>query len=657
MVFGTAKKNGGVLKVAAPWSLSHYIPLNGFHPLYRALFDHAPAEVDIQAWDNVQLQRFLELNKDKREKIACDVKRLEKAANSAPPGFIPKTYYEFFTPSNILLTEALEGEIEFHHTAPFPSMKRPFVFHCEAFAPVFFPFTQQGDGKYRQHAALKAHYQSIFSNPMCLAIFSHIPETLESFRLFFNSPSIDEKLFSSKAGLSNKSFDKEVYPEFSEGNVPRFLFINSASQSPNNFFKRGGHIALRFWKEYLESGRRGQLILQCGRPSDLSLKENGVDPQFVASEMGKSILWTQKYLSNHELNALMQSSQFFLLPSASLHSASILHAMHCAAIPVVTDTLGTSVYVNDGETGIVLKGMHKAIWSRDSDTGIFLDNYKMAKSVDDSLVSQLLTRVCGLLDQPDTITPLRRRILSEAKTRFSGKAFSDHFWQSVQNITESTAIDVPTLKKRQFVFKNGTLDKADWARVFESVPQPVKRIYSGDDVIFELGGTFLHAHGNSEISLNDWSVLEHYLNPSAPKLKIEYDLLALVDMLFPSDKYGPEPDKPSIVKWVSRKLMRNPKLHGLVRRFFRYLKAIILLAIRFSKYWAGYKLGFGVKEDSELVAEGIEGFNIVRYFHLFIAIPVSEGEFDVYRLKNNEYMRIYKHFRYSKLITRIINDK
>jgi len=45
------------ISVAVPWSLSHYIPQDGFHPLYQALFDYAPDTINILAWDNVALCR------------------------------------------------------------------------------------------------------------------------------------------------------------------------------------------------------------------------------------------------------------------------------------------------------------------------------------------------------------------------------------------------------------------------------------------------------------------------------------------------------------------------------------------------------------------------------------------------------------------------
>jgi len=57
------------INVAVPWSLSHYIPLNGFHPLYRALFDNRPENIIINALDNVELSQILRGNSELRAEV------------------------------------------------------------------------------------------------------------------------------------------------------------------------------------------------------------------------------------------------------------------------------------------------------------------------------------------------------------------------------------------------------------------------------------------------------------------------------------------------------------------------------------------------------------------------------------------------------------
>ncbi len=592
----------------------------------------------IHAWDNVSLQKHIENDRIGLARL-IELIRAENTPKPDKTEDVNLAYDKFFNPTSRLLTRILPGDIEFNHTALFPSLTRPFVFHCEAFAPVFLPLTQQGIGDFPNPAKLKAHYRSILASPLCLAIFSHLPETLQSFELFFNDPEISEKLRLSRIGLSEKALTglgscRKVR------DIPRFLFINSAHQNPANFFKRGGHIVLKFWKEFRAAGLRGQLVFRCGRPADSLLRDHGVEPDFIRDEMGKSILWEQGYLANHEMNALLEISDFFLLPSASLHSASILQAMNAGAIPIVTDTIGTSVYVADGENGIILKGMRDAIWFRDEETGILVDNYNhITRSVDDSLARQLWIRVSDLLDRPDAIADLRCRMLERVKRDFPGQEFAGNFWGEVQAIHETGGFKGQDREPYVSGVQQCLLAKEDWARIFESVPQPVRRVYTGDGVILELGGTFLHVAGNPSISLDEFSIFEHYLNTASPKLTLSYTIDKLVDKLLRQDGPRTRPRRSRVRAWLSRRLAPYPRLHSFANYKITQLSRFQRFGTFFAKRAISYLIAqFGEKnEDIELVAQDIDGFNVVRYYHLYIGIPRSEGPFDIKRVRNGGY--------------------
>ena len=53
-----SRSHGRLLQVAAPWGLSHYIALNGFHPLYRALVDHAPDDIRMILGQRLPIRGF-----------------------------------------------------------------------------------------------------------------------------------------------------------------------------------------------------------------------------------------------------------------------------------------------------------------------------------------------------------------------------------------------------------------------------------------------------------------------------------------------------------------------------------------------------------------------------------------------------------------------
>ena len=239
---------------------------------------------------------------------------------------------------------------------------------------------------------MRRYYQRLFANPLCQGIYSHIPETLDGLSRFFSDAAIDAKLITSKIGLSKRSVDPATFAPRRSVDNTGFVFINSADQQVSSFFDRGGHVVLRFWKEFQKAGRKGTLILRTRRPDDATLARYGVDPKFVGNELGRSILWVEGYLTNHELNAIIADAHFLLLPSPSLHSSSILRAMTLGTIPIVTDTIGTSVYASHRENAIVLNGVRDEIWHRDPNTDALVAFYKRTSNVEASLVNQLVAR-------------------------------------------------------------------------------------------------------------------------------------------------------------------------------------------------------------------------------------------------------------------------
>jgi glycosyltransferase involved in cell wall biosynthesis len=631
------------MKVAVPWSLSHYIPLNAFHPLYRALFDHAPAEIDLHAWDNVKLHRHFASIKHDRDIVSRLAIRHAQNSKVMTFGTIAHSYATYFYPPDRVLTETLPGDLEFHHTAPFPSLRRPFVFHCESFAPVFFPLMHQGQGRLDKFDELRRHYRGIFTSPLCLGIYSHIPETLESFSTFFTESKIDAKLFESKIGLSRTSVGPTNRLK-GYTNEPRFLFINSAHQQPANFFNRGGHVVLRFWKEFRTAGREGKLILRCRRPDDVSLASHGVDPAFIRSELGRSILWAEGYLANHEINSLMADAHFFLLPSASLHSASILLAMTLGTLPVVTDTIGTSVYVTDRETAIVLKGVREEIWHRDPRTGVLVDYYKRMPNVTSSLVKQLVERVFELLDSKDAYIAISKRTAERARKHFSGEAFASDFWDSVNEkalLAQDTQGRSGQISELTRSLSSCVLDRDAWSRVFESTTQPMPLIDTGTSKVYELGGAKLHIFGNQEMELTDWSVFARHFNPNGPETTFATTLAGLGELFLAKGSGNAKIGSRRWRRRISNALIPYPRIHGFVARRYRAGAKEARVALLWLQYM-NFKLGrIGSNDYILLVMENVNGFNIIRSFHKYYAIPQSEGAFILSKAERRQYSRTY----------------
>lgn len=644
------------LSVAVPWGLSHYIPLNGFHPLYRALVDHAPSSVELHAWDNVKLYNRFENDVETRDIVLRAANEKKSRLTELGDQSVEKTYQEYFWPPNQTLTEKLVGDIEFHHTAPFPTLKRPFVFHCESFAPIFFPFSQQGSGEFKNYEELRDHYRQIFANPLCLGIFSHIPETLKSISHFFSDTDIDQKLFSSRIGVSLNSFAGQEIPEKANLSRPIFLFVNSANQNTANFFLRGGHIVLRFWKEFLDNGRDGLLMLRCAKPTDEALHDHGVDASFLSDETGRSIIWAEDYLPNHEMNALMARAHFFLLPSYSLHSVSIMQAMTLGAIPVVTDTLGTEVYLDD-QIGIVLRGVRTAIWHIDKNTGILVDQYGRTPSLDSSLVAQLTNKIFLLLDTTDAYQQMRSRTMEHARQQFSGDSFSQDFWGALlvlyKAYKESASTPVPLPNKTIHSLPDCTLKGDRWGCVFESMTQPLRKISTGNMIVWELGGAIILAHGNPSSSLNYWSVFDRYFSRNSAELTFVNTLIELNGTYLPYPGDIPQYEKSEFVGFISRALMPFPDLHSFAASMLKRLRFYRKWLRRYRAYLAHRLTNSKSEPDIELMLNNESGYNIIRYYHMFYAIPQSEGAFLPDKVRSGGYLSIYSGNTVDKVLKKI----
>jgi hypothetical protein len=355
------------------------------------------------------------------------------------------------------------------------------------------------------------------------------------------------------------------------------------------------------------------------------LSEYGVDISLVREQTGRSIIWGQDYLANHEMNALMASAHFFLLPSESLHSASIVQAMMLGAIPVVTDTVGTSVYVTDNENGIVLQGMRAAIWHKDASTGIPVDRYRRTPDLDNSLVSQLTVRVCALVDSPNAYHNMKSHMISYAQDQFSGQAFSDHFWNAVfalyQRYQGSSAECTAISSDEQRSLLNCTVRGDEWARVFESSPHQMLRINTGYGVVWEMGGTLIQAYGDPPFEPNDWSVLAQYCSAGAPQVTLAHTLEELGGNYL---GFSVSPGTSLIYKWaewISGVLKPHPVLHRHAALIWRKLHRYYVYLI--SRLTEPKITDF----DIEVVQEGISGYNIVRHLNRYYAIPQSEGTF------------------------------
>lgn len=490
------------LKVSIPWGLSNYIALNGFHPLYRALFE-GDGVPDCRTWDPVILSSLL-CNKRVWSELSGRREALRRKLGQEFDGDAPNPILHNDELRDLALGSLLSGDVEFLHTAPTPSLQKPFVFHFESFQHVFFPHHQPGAGPIRLTADLLRYYRTLFEHPFCLAIMSHLPDSLADFSSFFRSSTIDSKLCRTRMGLSERAYPVHSFDDLrARKKTGQFLFLNSANQSASNFRWRGGDVVLRFWKRHIEGGHEGRLILRCARPDPVLLIECGVDSGFVREQEGRSIFWFPEYLSVYEMNRLFVEAEVLLLPSIYLHSVSIMQALRAATIPIVTDTVGTDLYVRDGRNGFVLKGVREKVWDLDRQTSVHFDDCQKRDGVND-LDADLATLAAKLAHSADLKNDMAREAHQSGCKDFSGHSFSRDFWEKV---TSAFAPHAASRSHASTKMRQAEIPVSTWIHAFGSPTQPLKRLDTGDHAVFELGGSLIAKRaGSSTASVHDWSV-------------------------------------------------------------------------------------------------------------------------------------------------------
>jgi glycosyltransferase involved in cell wall biosynthesis len=645
-----------ILNVACPWNLPHYICANGFHPLYRPLFDNLPENISINTWDMTALSKLIATDPVSRETMLNMSHKIRKNENNGQPHPLTKTINELFYPPNKVLTSQLPGEIEFHHTTPFPSLKRPFVFHCELFESIFFPNKDEQNNTFLNSKSIKNHYQQLFANPLCLGIFSHIPQTLENFRVFFKSKAIENKLFLSTIGLGVKTPNCEN--KTANINQPTFLFTNAKKQEPKAFFNQGGHIVLEFWKQFKKNNRDGLLILDSYKPLENELTDSDVDTDFLQQELGQSIIWIDEYLTKYEKDTLLQKSDFLLLPGTSLHSTSIMQAMKLGTIPIASDVIGTDTFISDNKTGIILKGMREATTYKDPHTGIITPIIEQKTYDYHSITTQITKQITAILDKPNELLNFQERCMQHASKYFISEDFNANFWGNITNLyskyTSSNNYKAELLEPLSSKLTNCLTSSENFATLFEGESKPRTQIEIGSEVISEFAGTLVGIKDAPIKTINNWSPLDHYFSENAPKLYQAKTLPDLENVYLYTDEIINHKKRRLIVRALIKLLYPFPSAHsyaaGKLRKYRKYhqFMQILLSKQNFSS-------------SAKLIFENVNNYNVLHFQKTYYSIPQAEGVFILEKITNKEYAsffvdksilkilyKVYRHGIYKK---------
>jgi len=581
--------------VAIPWSLSHYIHLNGFNPLYRALFDECPDGVRLNAWDNILLSATLRQNPVARQELRANVSAWQNRLNAGAAESFKRRYYEAYGIPNLAATSLLPGDIELHHTGLFPSMTRPFVVHCDTFAAFFTPFSA-ADGR--------AHYTSLLENPLCLGIFSHIPQTLDEFSQFFQSKRIDANLCPSRIGILQPSFTAGGAHQRQNGGTPVFLSISTGA---DHDVDHGTGLILQAWPAILAACPGARLYLCGTKPDDAALSAYSADSAVIAGETGKSLIWIPEYLTTQEILRLMHAAHFLLLPSLALPSVAIMQAMAQGAVPVVPHTKANTHYVSDGETGIVLQ-----------DAG-----------TDQNLVGQLVARVTSLWQDQAAHTAMQARAMAQAEAAYDGARFAGTFWAQVQELWAASPAQKAGRAAPLGALQDCLVTTPEWPRLFESPQKPLRRLYTGTGLVTELGGSFIATPPSGIADIHGWSVFAEYCRDGAVPLRLADRIDALEGAFMGATQAALQlAPLRRLVQFISLLLSPYPILYHAARKVLRLARGLrgqLQLPAP------------PVPHDVQLLKENVAGMNVLRCDDLVYAIPQDQGEFTLAKLRAKYY--------------------
>ena len=335
------------MNILLPWNLSYFIPLNAFHPLYRAILNYKGKHRLIVPNHDLTYSQYNYLKSqglydNKHDKELWWLKELDKD--------LKVKFYNFFSKREINYASYLPGDVEFLHTAPITKGDRPFVVHLESFLPFFMPFSFQGgnEGIAKTLHKIKGAYKKLLLKN-CIAIVSHNKHTLKELSDFFNDSKIDKLLTYIPIGVPFEKLNVK------KDEKTTFLFIASAHQNINNFIYKGGMVAIDTAMKLLEKeSDKYKFIFRTRRPQEEEFYKYNINIEKLKKyENEGKIIWIESKLSEKGIQRLFAKADFLFLANISLHSDAVLRAMMYGVIPIVTDIDGYKIYLNENECIII----------------------------------------------------------------------------------------------------------------------------------------------------------------------------------------------------------------------------------------------------------------------------------------------------------------
>jgi len=475
------------MDILAPWSLASYIPFNGFHPLYRSLACVRAPDVRFVAPKVPGFDQYRELIGPAGYRDGNGLPTPEWVG-SLDSKLMFQEFIKERGADDVWLQSNLSGDVELHHTAPATSGDRPFLFHCESFLPIFFPFLKQGIESTKERTeAVRRFYRDLFEGENCLGIVSHIPETLTQISEFFQSSIIDDKLVGMPIGLDSAYIADAVRksPERFD-----FVFLGSSWADARSFALRGGVSALKLALALLSERRDVSFCFRARRPDDEALISFGIDVEQLRRHEGRGVVWLQHHLPRSMHNALIARCHFLLLPSANLHSNSIMSALANGTVPIVTDTIGTDVYVTDMVNGAIIRGVRAELWERNEALRITASRQARFIAMESTITSLLIAKVGELLGNPEKVQAMADAARKTIRQQFDGGTFAHRLIGEVQARSARTRGNLEQRRHPRWGEGERCIEDVSPAH-FEGPCRPIVRVRLPNGPVYQFGRYFV----------------------------------------------------------------------------------------------------------------------------------------------------------------------
>jgi glycosyltransferase involved in cell wall biosynthesis len=324
----------------------------------------------------------------------------------------------------------MSADLTFFHTAPLSLLQMPFVLHTETLTTLLSPMILTGysePGLQLRRQPIYWIVRAYLEASECTSVFTNLRLTKAALERVFDSPVIAAKTHHVPAGpnltpAQRRRIEEGFARKQAKGAADEIeiLFTNSWHQHPTNFLLRGGHDLLGAFIAVSNALPNVRLTMRTSVP------ETGLSPEFVhILRTHPRITLLENKMTDEEIIDLFARADIFVLHAAALHSVSVMRAAYAGCACLVSDAPGYDEYLIHGETGVIVSGMHNAIYATDPESGFEFDNYRIFLPATQKLFEPFARELFTLCQDRE----LRRRLGAAARAR-SLAADGDSVWRN-----------------------------------------------------------------------------------------------------------------------------------------------------------------------------------------------------------------------------------